>query len=182
MTNNNYICEFFDDKLVDTTNDWEVMMLWEQPIMKRSADIICHNRGDILEIGFGMGICATEIQKNYPRSHTIVENHPQVLVELKKWATNKNITIIEGDWFDVKNKFKKYDGIFIDTYNDPNYLKFGELVSKWAKKDCRFCFWNDMPKRDNQFNLQAVYDKVYVDPPENKYYNDKTYYVPTVVL
>tara|TARA_Y100001938_G_scaffold142275_1_gene213234 strand:+ start:658 stop:777 length:120 start_codon:yes stop_codon:yes gene_type:complete len=39
-----------------------------------------------------------------------------------------------------------------------------------------------MPKRDNQFNLQAVYDKVYVDPPENKYYNDKTYYVPTVVL
>ena len=179
---NNYVCEFSEEKLYDVTNNCEVMMLWEQPIMKRCADIVCHNRGDVLEIGFGMGICSTEIQKHSPKSHTIVENHPQVLAELKKWATNKNVIIIEGDWFKVKDKFTKYDGMFIDTYNDKNYLKFGDLAPKLAKTGCKFTFWNDMPKRDNQFNLNAVYDKVYVTPPENKYYNYSIYYVPTVVF
>ncbi len=177
-----YVCEFHDDKIHDITNDREVIMLWEQPIMKRCADIVCHNRGDILEIGFGMGICSTEIQKQSPKSHTIVENHPQILPELKIWSKNKNVTIIEGDWWDVKDKFNKYDGIFIDTYNDKNYLKFGSLVKKWAKPGCQFTFWNDLGKRDNQFNLNAVYDKVYVTPPENKYYNYSIYYVPTVVF
>jgi hypothetical protein len=111
-----------------------------------------------------------------------VENHPQILPELKIWSKNKNVTIIEGDWWDVKDKFNKYDGIFIDTYNDKNYLKFGSLVKKWAKPGCQFTFWNDLGKRDNQFNLNAVYDKVYVTPPENKYYNYSIYYVPTVVF
>ena len=101
----------------DFGGDFEVMMSREDPLMSASAAYACENGGDILEIGFGMGISAGYIQSHSISSHTIVENHPQVLVELKKWATNKNITIIEGDWFDVKAKFKKYDGIFIDTYN-----------------------------------------------------------------
>jgi tRNA G46 methylase TrmB len=32
-------------------------------LMKEHAKIACHNQGDVLEIGFGMGISATEIQK-----------------------------------------------------------------------------------------------------------------------
>ena len=54
--------EFFDNKIVDTTYGIEVMMDWESPIMDKSAEFICHNKGDILEIGFGMGICADYIQ------------------------------------------------------------------------------------------------------------------------
>ena len=45
--------EFFDKKIVDE-KDLEVMMDWEDPIMENSAKFICHNKGDILEIGFGM--------------------------------------------------------------------------------------------------------------------------------
>lgn len=40
---------------------------------------MCEGGGDILEIGFGMGISAGHIQANSITSHTIVENHPQVI-------------------------------------------------------------------------------------------------------
>jgi len=42
-----------------------VMMDWEAPLMKRHAEIICEGRGDVLNIGFGMGIvdgCIAELQ------------------------------------------------------------------------------------------------------------------------
>ena len=42
------------------------MMDWEDPLMSASAAYICEGGGDILEIGFGMGISAGYIQ-----SHTI---------------------------------------------------------------------------------------------------------------
>ena len=54
--------EFFDTKIVDTSSDIEVMMSWESSIMQKSAEYICQSKGDILEIGFGMGICEDYIQ------------------------------------------------------------------------------------------------------------------------
>ena len=60
--------EFNENKIIytDTEAEWEVMMDWEDPLMSASAAYICEGGGDILEIGFGMGISATYIQ-----SHTI---------------------------------------------------------------------------------------------------------------
>ena len=39
--------EFFDSKIVNSDGA-EVMMDWEAPIMEKSAEFICHNKGDIL--------------------------------------------------------------------------------------------------------------------------------------
>ena len=57
---------FESDKIYYTEGDVElqVMMLWEDSIMKASADYVCENGGDILEIGFGMGLSAEYIQAN----------------------------------------------------------------------------------------------------------------------
>ena len=75
---------------------FEVMMDWEDSIMKASADYICGNGGDILEFGFGMGISAGHIQNNNINSHTIIENHPQIIEKAKAWADGKsNVNIIE---------------------------------------------------------------------------------------
>ena len=49
---------FLKDKILDE-NEKEIMMEWETPIMKEHAKIVTENSGDILEIGFGMGICST---------------------------------------------------------------------------------------------------------------------------
>ena len=51
--------------------EMQVMMDWEDVVMKKSADYVCQNGGDILEIGFGMGIAANYIQANTITSHTI---------------------------------------------------------------------------------------------------------------
>ena len=88
------ILTFDDDKIV-TEEDREVMMSWEAPIMEKSAEYICESKGDVLEIGFGMGICSDYIQAQNVNSHTIVEIHPQIIEKLKVWAENKdNVTII----------------------------------------------------------------------------------------
>ena len=54
----NYI--FLEDRILDETGA-EVMMSWEKPMMKKHAEIVTENGGDILEIGFGMGICLSLI-------------------------------------------------------------------------------------------------------------------------
>jgi hypothetical protein len=38
------------------------MMGWEGPLMVKHAGIICANGGDILNVGFGLGLIDEEIQ------------------------------------------------------------------------------------------------------------------------
>ena len=120
---------FEDTKIVDTYNNKEVMMSWEAPIMEKSAEYICQSKGDILEIGFGMGICPDYIQAKGVNSHTIVEIHPQIIERLKVWADDKdNVTIVEGDWYSVDG-LTEYDGIFLDTYADYSIDNFKEILT-----------------------------------------------------
>ena len=49
-----------------------IMMDWEHPAMSASAAYITEGGGDILEIGFGMGISANYIQSHSISSHTII--------------------------------------------------------------------------------------------------------------
>ena len=52
-------------------NKHQVMMEWEKPYMEACIDKL-QPKGDVLEIGFGMGYSATQIQKYKPKSHTII--------------------------------------------------------------------------------------------------------------
>ena len=88
-----------DDYLANESEELIIMMSWEHPVMQRSAEFVCENGGDILEIGFGMGIASDYIQSYNPSSHTIIEMHPELAEKAREWASDKvNVTIIEGDW------------------------------------------------------------------------------------
>ena len=70
---------YSEDRLLDDENN-AVMMGWETPIMEKSAALMCPTEGrDVINIGFGLGIIDTFLQKYHPRSHTIVEAHPDGL-------------------------------------------------------------------------------------------------------
>ena len=120
--------EFYDNKIVveDTGSDWnsvEVMMDWEQPMMSASAAYVTEGGGDILEIGFGMGISAGYMHSHSIDSHIIVENHPQIIPKAVEWASNKsNVTIVSQSWYDVKDSLGQFDGIFYDIYGDDNMM------------------------------------------------------------
>ena len=94
----------FEDTKIVHMDLYEVMMDWEAPIMEKSAEYICQSKGDILEIGFGMGICSDYVQAQGVNSHTIVEIHPQIIEKLNTWASDKsNVTVVEGDWSSVSS-------------------------------------------------------------------------------
>ena len=172
---------FESDKIYFEENElvFEVMMDWEDSIMKASADYVCENGGDILEIGFGMGISAGYIQANNINSHTIVENHPQIIEKAKAWAENKpNVTIIEGDWYSVKDSLSTYDGIFYDTFGDDNIDNFTTVLPTLMKSGGKATWWNFTNSDDAFFIDGTVYEAINVNPVDNMYFNSNTYYLP----
>ena len=78
--------------LLSSTNQ-QVMMEWEKPYMEASIDML-QPKGDVLEIGFGLGYSATQIMKYSPKSYTIIECDPTVIKRIKEWAKTYPNTII----------------------------------------------------------------------------------------
>ena len=173
---------FTDNKIcyLDGDVELQVMMDWEAPIMSASAAYICQNGGDILEIGFGMGISAGYIQSHSITSHTIVENHPDVIPKAQAWAQGKsNVTIVTGSWYDVKNNLSTYDGLFYDTWGDNDMDQFSSSLSSLMKSGGVATWWNNEPTATNFYNIPNVtYDTHNVTPTENYYFNSTTYYLP----
>ena len=174
---------FEDDKIYyldESESECQVMMDWEDDIMKASADYVCENGGDILEIGFGMGISANYIQANSINSHTIIENHPQIIEKAKVWANGKsNVTIIEGDWYDIKDSLSTYDGVFYDTFGDENNINFPTVLPTLMKSGGKATWWNNFTNTDDVFFLNGtVYEAISVNQVDNMYFNYNTYYLP----
>jgi amino acid adenylation domain-containing protein len=97
----------------------QVMQDWETPLMKAMADIVTESRGDILEVGFGMGISASYIQERGPRSHTIIECNRDVMRAFTDWRrqySDRDIRLVEGTWQEVVDHVGPFDGVFFDTY------------------------------------------------------------------
>ena len=176
------ILTFEDDKIV-TEDDREVMMSWEAPIMEKSAEYICQSKGDILEIGFGMGICSDYIQAQGVNSHTIVEIHPQIIEKLNIWASGKsNVTVVEGDWYTV-NGLSTYDGIFLDTFGDDNWSNFKSFALSKVKSGAKITYWNNFNEEKNEHSFDSIsFESISISPDSNNYMNANTYYMPKVEL
>ena len=172
---------FESDKITYTHGDFhtvEVMMDWEDSIMSASAAYACEGGGDILEIGFGMGISADYIQQHTINSHTIIENHPQVITKAQAWAADKpNVTILEGSWYDIKDTLSTYNGLFYDTWGDENNTDIWTLIPSFMKPGGRATWWGS--HKELSRGLDGVTFDVYdVNPPTNQYFNHSQYYLP----
>ena len=168
----------------DFGGNFEVMMDWEDSLMSASAAYVCQNGGDILEIGFGMGISAGYIQSHSINSHTIIENHPDIIPRAQAWASEKsNVTIVTGSWYNVKNDLSTYDGLFYDTFGDDDMQYFSSSLSSLVKSGGVTTWWNILPEENNYYNIPNVtYDQYSVTPPTNNYFNHTTYYLPKCQL
>ena len=197
---------FNESKITFTDSEikWEVMMDWEDPLMLASAAYICEEGGDILEIGFGMGISAAYIQSHTINSHTIIENHPDMIPRAQAWAADKsNVTIVEGSWYDIKDTLSTYDGLFMDTYGDKDMNEFSSSLSSLMKAGGKATWWNSISGSVNisrsydedgntlifegkgesqQTNYYCIPDVTYdvynVTPPTNCYFNYNHYFLP----
>jgi len=178
---------FKSNKITTELND-EVMMDWEDSLMSASAAYVTEGGGDILEIGFGMGISAGYMHSHSIDSHTIVENHPQIIPKAGEWASNKsNVTIVSQSWMEwmdevttVENEnLPTFDGIFYDTYGDWDMVYFSSSLSELVKSGTKVTWWNSQTTETNYYNIPNVtYQAFNVNPPENTYFNSTTYYLP----
>lgn len=171
-------------KLVD--NDWFVMMDWETELMQQHAKRVTQKGGDVLEIGFGMGISAQFIQEYGCKSHTIVESHPKILEKLKKWSADKpNVRIVEGDWFELINTLtqQKYDGIWYDADCAKGHRFRERVVDKCLKHGGIFTYFDPKGKDKYRYgellNLDLV--KITAEIPKNEYHNDNDCFCPYVI-
>ena len=173
----------FEDTKILNEDGAEVMMSWETSIMEKSAEYISHNNGDVLEIGFGMGVCADYIQAQGVNTHTIIEIHPQILESLSAWASDKsNVTIIEGDWANL-SLTDTYDGIFIDTYGDDNWNSFKDFAIARSKPGAKITYWNNFEEELNEHSFNSIsFESISISPDNNSYMNGNTYYMPKVVI
>lgn len=95
---------------------FQVMMEWEKPYMHACIDAL-KPKGDVLEVGFGLGYSAQKIQSYHPKSHTIIEYHPEVLIKAREWAKkHPNVTIVAGTWQEMLPTLGVFDSIFFDDY------------------------------------------------------------------
>jgi len=171
---------FESDKIIENDYGGEVMMSWEDSLMSASAAYVTQGGGDILEIGFGMGISAGYMHSHSISSHTIIENHPQIISKSIEWASGKsNVTIVSQSWYDVRDSIGTFDGIFYDTYGDEDVNHFSSSLSSLTKNGTKVTWWNNEQSATNYYNIPNVtYQSISVNPTENTYFNSSTYYLP----
>ena len=170
---------FSDDKIIVSSSSYEVMMDWEHPIMSASAAYVTQNGGDILEVGFGMGISAGYMHSHSISSHTIVENHPQVIEKLKTWSSGKsNVTIVSQSWQEVTASLGRFDGIFFDDFGG-EYNDISSSLSLLTKSGTKITFWNNTHTSSNPINPNAELKEISVTPDnKNGYFTNNIYYMP----
>tara|TARA_R110000803_G_scaffold31076_3_gene69659 strand:+ start:272 stop:823 length:552 start_codon:yes stop_codon:yes gene_type:complete len=170
----------FNESNIIFESDFYVMMDWEDNLMSASAAYICEGGGDILEIGFGMAISANYIQSHDITTHTIIENHPDIIPRAQAWALDKpNVSIIEGSWYNIKDTLSTYDGLFMDTYGDKDMGYFSSSLTSLMKSGGKATWWNSTTGSNNYYHIPNVtYDIYDVSPPQNQYFNHDRYFLP----
>jgi guanidinoacetate N-methyltransferase len=100
-------------------DEQQVMQEWERPYMEAMAEAATETHGDLLEVGFGMGISAAYIQAFGVRSHTIIECNKDVQLKFLEWSrhyADRDVRLVKGRWQDTIAALGAFDSIFFDTY------------------------------------------------------------------
>lgn len=135
---------------------YQVMQRWEDGYMKSLAAIATSKGGDVLEVGFGMGISAKYIQRSKKiKFHTVIECHPAVIEFAKKMFSKElelgRMKLLEGFWEDIIPDLadKLYDGILFDSCPLDSgveffqFFPFFEEAYRLLKDDGIFTYFSD---------------------------------------
>jgi protein-L-isoaspartate O-methyltransferase len=128
----------------------DVMHTQETPLMEVFAREVAGHGGDVLEMGFGLGISANLINQIGCKSHTIIEAHPAIAEMARAWAVTQSVStlIVEGYWQDVLPSLGIYDTIFFEggNYNPPDgFWNFIKVAFDHLRSGGMMTGFNDVP-------------------------------------
>jgi guanidinoacetate N-methyltransferase len=180
-----------------------VMEDWETGYMHMLADIATTNKGNVLEIGYGLGISARAIQTR-SQKHYVIECHPDVITKgisdfSEEVATGK-MNILSGFWEDVTPILKDavFDGILFDSYPldeeqiHANHFWFFEEAYRLLKPGGILTYYSDEATSFSAAHLEKLHAAGFrpedidfkicdVNPPKDcEYWQDKTILAPIV--
>jgi protein arginine N-methyltransferase 2 len=128
---------FSRDRLLDDSGNG-VMMEWETTLMRRSAGLLAPKNGlRVLNVGHGMGIVDGIFQENTPKTHHIIEAHPDVIKLMREqgWDKKPGVVIHEGRWQDIVTglveKGELFDAIYFDTFAE-EYKALREFFTEFV--------------------------------------------------
>ncbi len=115
------------DRTQSELSDEEIMEEWQTPLMRAMAEAVTGDHGDVLEIGFGLGVSATFVQEFGVASHTLIECNDSVVGRFENWRggyPGRDIRLIHSLWQDATDQLETYDGILFHTYplNEDEYM------------------------------------------------------------
>jgi guanidinoacetate N-methyltransferase len=152
--------------------DWQVMQSWEKPLMQRMAQEVTISKGDILEIGYGMGISANEIIHNGCKSYTVIEAHPEIAKIAEHWAKEQSVPVkvVRGLWQKTIPLIEeKFDGILFDVFPltpneyDREYYEFLPVAPRLLKSKGVLTYYSAETmdfRRDHLELLLKYFDQV----------------------
>ncbi|KAF2269083.1 arginine N-methyltransferase 2 [Lojkania enalia] len=138
--NSNYlssILSFDRDRILDDSANG-VMIEWETALMRQSAELLLPSPElRVLNVGHGVGIIDSILQEKSPKSHHIIEAHPDVLKRMKEqgWYDKPGIVVHEGRWQDIVpgliEKGELFDAIYFDTFAE-EYKALREFFTEYV--------------------------------------------------
>jgi len=188
----------------------EIMQRWETNYMKKLAAIACRQGGNILELGFGMGISAHFIQTHKysqaspkVKKHVVIEAHPEVCKCAKKMFAKelrvKQLELLQGYWEKVTKKLKpgSFDGILFDTYPmtekeiHKNHFFFFKEAHRLLKKGGVLTYYSDEARRFSREHRKKLreagfkeigWETCKVRPPRGSmYWRKRTILAPVII-
>jgi len=181
-----------------------VMERWERPYMEQLAAIACEAGGDVLEVGYGMGISASAVQRATPHSHTVIEAHPEIIAQCiadhGEAMRTGGLRLLTGFWEDAAPLLRDeaFDAILFDTYPldadqwaGPHLLFFDEAY-RLLRPSGVLTYYSDEPYEITGPHRDALlaagfrgegigWDVVAVDPPRDcEYWSAPTIVAPRV--
>ena len=185
---------YTEDSLV--IGGWEVMEEWERPLMRSLAREVTRAHGDVLEVGFGMGISAAYVLEFGCRSYTVIEPHPAVVERARAWAAEQPIPVhvVEGFWQDAVHALDDFDAILFDTFPltrkeaGKNHVPFVPVAAAHLRPKGVFTYYSDAAETLGADHLKLLldhFDEVRIfkvtglEPPGgSQYWSGETMLVP----
>ena len=183
------------DILINKTDNEQVMMEWEKPYMEECVKKL-EPKGDILEIGFGLGYSARALCSYPIQSYTVIECEPIVwekVIEFQKDYPHIKINLIKGRWQEMLHTLPTFDTIFFDDFPYKEYLHLdnypkkqrlrrfiGQCIQNHMNIGCKLSYYSSWPNNYDSYDcVEGSLTDFEIQIPENcNYIPSKQVYIP----
>lgn len=95
-----------------------IMTVGQEEVMNAYAKALVAERHQIriLEVGYGLGVFANEVERYDVKEHVIIECHPELCRRAKEtFSMKSHVKVLPIFWQDLDAGLGKFDGIFYDV-------------------------------------------------------------------